>query len=99
VHAHPHRWEALYRFQFADDAQPKAHGQGGVVSTQHQGVTERLDLFAPVIGHQAPDPLVELDRHVGGVLVAALGGQCGEADQVGEEEGVMSLGHRIPNGI
>ena len=51
-----------------------------------------------MLGEQRADAVVELAGDVGGVVVAAQGGQRGEADQVGEEERVLP-GRHIPHGI
>ena len=55
---------------------------------EHQGVSDGLDLFGVVVAEHSPHGRVEVGGRSGGGLVAADLRHRGEADHVGEQEGM-----------
>jgi hypothetical protein len=68
---------------------------GRLVGTQHQPIAERLDLLGGMRGQQRADDVVECERDVGRMVIAALRSERGETDEVGEEECALHVPESI----
>src|SRR5207247_9964013 len=89
VDAHPDQREAGDRLELLDDPDSERYPGPGLLAAKQQPIAERLQLLGSMGGKEPTYPLVQGERHLGRPVIALGVGQRGEADQVGEEEGVV----------
>jgi hypothetical protein len=80
VDPHPDRGDARYAVELADDPQAEPDPVTGVGAAQHDPVAQRLHLLGTELGQDRSDAAMELERDLGGAVVALEIGERGEAD-------------------